>query len=63
MENEQQTAIIIKGKVHRLTTFPQNEPILCKDCSLCELCDRLEENLLCTLIGGSSRHWMFKCDD
>lgn len=52
MENEQQTAIIIKGKVHRLTTFPQNEPILCKDCSLFELCDRLEENLLCTLIGG-----------
>lgn len=63
MANEQQTAIIIKGKVHRLTTLPQNEPVLCKDCSLLELCDRLEKDVLCDLIGGLAGHWMFKCDD
>ena len=63
MENEQLTAIIIKGKVHRLTVMPDDDPCFCKDCSLQELCDRLEEDILCNLIGESDGHWIFKCDD
>lgn len=63
MANEQQTAIIIKGKVHRLTVMPDDDPCFCKECSLFELCDRLEEDILCNLIGGYDGHWMFKCDD
>lgn len=63
MANEQQTAIIIKGKVHRLTVMPDDDPCLCKDCSLQKLCDTLEEDILCNLIGEGRGHWLFKCDD
>ncbi len=65
--DERLTAIIIKGKVHRLTAMPDNEPCLCKKCSLQELCDRLNEHILCDFIGDFIKnhrgHSMFKCDD
>ena len=63
MADEQLTAIIIKGKVHRLTVMPDDEPCLCKECSLQELCDRLDEHILCDFIGDCRGHSMFKCDD
>ena len=63
MADEQLTAIIIKGKVHRLTVIPDDEPCLCKECSLQELCDRLDEHILCDFIGDYGGHSMFKCDD
>ena len=63
MADEQLTAIIIKGKVHRLTVIPDDEPCLCKECSLQELCDRLDEHILCDFIGNYRGHSMFKCDD
>ena len=61
--DEQLTAIIIKGKVHRLTVMPDDEPCLCKECSLQELCDRLEERILCDFIGDCRGHHIFKCDN
>ena len=60
---ERLTAIIIKGKVHRLTVMPDDEPCLCKECSLQELCDRLEERILCDFIGDCRGHHIFKCDN
>ena len=61
--DEQLTAIIIKGKVHRLTAMPADEPCLCRECSLQELCDRLDEHILCGLVGDYNGHSMFKCDE
>lgn len=61
--DEQLTAIIIKGKVHRLTEISKNKPCLCKECSLQELCDRLDERILCDFIGDYGGHHIFRCDD